>query len=742
MNWGMHNFDGWRRWLLRLVLVVAVPLLVLGAAELVLRATGYGYSTAFLLKRSDGTGYSTNDKFGWRYHCRETPTPFVLSSPKPRGTVRIFVFGESAVYGTPDPAFSFSRILEVMLRAQYPRQNFEIINTGMMGINSHVIRDITRECARHEPDLFIVYMGNNELMGAYGVGATPERFSFGLSRTVIRTALWARATKLGQLLDRWLGPRGWQKPPLQDEAFFRAHWVNATDRRRVLVQNNFRANLDDLCKLARANQTKLILSTVAVNLRDCPPSGALHRRDLTAAELARWETAYRQGVLSEDGGQWTAALQHYRAAEAIDDQFADLQFRLGTTYAALGDFQQSSAHFVRACDYDAMPFRTDSGLNAIVRETARRYPSADVVLVDSARLLAPDNQCPGASLFYEHVHLNFHGNYELAKLLLPSVSTVLGAQLGPRSGVLPSERNCADELAYTAWDELEFAWSIVRLTERPPFTTQLNHARRQTQAVTAADKLQRDFQEPQRRQALAVYQAALQRRPNDLLLRSNFAELLAALRISLTPTPIDPQAAALLERGNVFFGQGRFADAVQTYREALALATNAPNFHNNLGAALLRVGETNEAVARFETALQLAPDLTSAHMNLAVVLTARRRHGDAIAHLRRVLELQPAFPEAARRLAWLLATTNDPALRNGTEAVRLAEQLCQKPEGRTLTSLDALAAAYAEVGRFDDAVRIIEEARALAAGGGALTKVLVLAQRQELYKARRAYREP
>ena len=64
--------------------------------------------------------------------------------------------GESAAAGTPDPAFGFARILEVMLRRQFPDRRIEVINAAMRGINSHIILPIARECVRLQPDLFIV----------------------------------------------------------------------------------------------------------------------------------------------------------------------------------------------------------------------------------------------------------------------------------------------------------------------------------------------------------------------------------------------------------------------------------------------------------------------------------------------------------------------------------------------------------------------------------------------------------
>jgi hypothetical protein len=95
---------------------------------------------------------------------------------KKAGTVRIFVLGESAAAGTPDPSFGFARILDVMLRQRHPGTDFEVINAAMRGINSHIVRRIAQECLQYEPDLLLLYMGNNEFVGLYVPG--PKAFNF------------------------------------------------------------------------------------------------------------------------------------------------------------------------------------------------------------------------------------------------------------------------------------------------------------------------------------------------------------------------------------------------------------------------------------------------------------------------------------------------------------------------------------------------------------------------------------
>ena len=151
------------------------PLLLLGLLELGLRLAGYGYPTGFFLnaRQSDRPMLTDNPKFGWRFFPREVARaarPLFLTAQKPAGTVRIFVFGESAAMGDPEPAYGFARQLERILQARHPDQTVEIVNAAMVAINSHVIREIARDCVPRQGDFWLVFAGNNEVIGPYGAG--------------------------------------------------------------------------------------------------------------------------------------------------------------------------------------------------------------------------------------------------------------------------------------------------------------------------------------------------------------------------------------------------------------------------------------------------------------------------------------------------------------------------------------------------------------------------------------------
>jgi hypothetical protein len=193
----------WRFWIPRLAAAMLIPVLLLALTEGALRLFHVGYSTS-LMEPCVVHGQPTscyNLFFAAPFFppgIIKTPQFFSMSPQKPAGTCRIVVLGESAAMGDPDPAYGFSRYLEVMLRQRFPSTKFEVINTSMVAINSHVLLPIARELASYRPDLYIIYGGSNEVVGPYGPGTVLTASS--MSMPVIRSSIFVRSSRLGQLL--------------------------------------------------------------------------------------------------------------------------------------------------------------------------------------------------------------------------------------------------------------------------------------------------------------------------------------------------------------------------------------------------------------------------------------------------------------------------------------------------------------------------------------------------------------
>src|ERR1043165_8440715 len=133
-----------RRTFFRLT-ALALPFLLVFVLETALRLGGYGYPTSFFLKRqlNQTRTLVENPKFGWRFFpptVARSPQRLQFAATKPADTLRIFLFGESAAMGDPEPAYGLGRQLQRLLQARHQTRHIEVINVAMTAINSHVIR--------------------------------------------------------------------------------------------------------------------------------------------------------------------------------------------------------------------------------------------------------------------------------------------------------------------------------------------------------------------------------------------------------------------------------------------------------------------------------------------------------------------------------------------------------------------------------------------------------------------------
>jgi len=670
------ELSGWRRWAFPLIAVAIIPAMVLASLEAGLRLCGYGYPAEFFVAVEGADAVTTNPRFGWRFFPRtlaRTPQVCYLSAHKPALSYRIFVLGGSAAMGTPDASFGFGRMLELMLRESYPEAEFQVINTAMTAINSHVMLTIGRECAAYRPDLFLVYLGNNEVVGPWGPGSVLKSGS--PPRGLIRLGIRAKALRLGQLLDRLLvgvsrgaeGPGEWKGMEM-----FLERRVARDDPRLDRVYADFRENLTDLTRTAARAGAEVVLSTVASNLRDCPPFASLHRDDLTAAELARWQESYARAGVLRDRGAHAEAVVALREALGIDDRFAELHFRLASSSLELAQLEPARRHFTLARDLDTLRFRADSRINRMIREVAAEGASEGIHLVDGERILAaaPETRdgLLGNELFYEHVHLNFHGNYRLARAFFDRVEDLLPARIRARAPrrAPPTLERCAELLAHTDWDRYRMAASIVAMTRRPPFTHQLGHAARIRARRHELARLRRRSREGIE-QSERIYRAALARAGEDLRLRVKFASLLMDRRKFAEAAE---QWRTLTERvpgivewhtqlGFALADQGQIEQAVAELRRAVALMPRSAPAYVNLGTVVEKQGDSEAAAALYRKARELDPRLLRARFNLGVLLEKEGKYAAAAEQYRQALGIDPASAEARFRLGGALERQDD-----------------------------------------------------------------------------------
>jgi Tfp pilus assembly protein PilF len=200
-------------------------------------------------------------------------------------------------------------------------------------------------------------------------------------------------------------------------------------------------------------------------------------------------------------------------------------------------------------------------------------------------------------------------------------------------------------------------------------------------------------------------------------------------------------AAARANLGGALAKLGRLDEALVQLRQALESDARYAPAHYNLGLVLSQRGDEQGAIREWRSALSLDPKYAEAHVSLGDALDAQGRTAEALAHWRDGLGLEPNDPPALRRVAWVLATSPDAAIRDGAEALAFAVRALQLSGGKDAQVLDTLAAAYAEKGQFANAVLTARRAQARATQENHLALARDIALRIALYEAGQPFRD-
>jgi len=691
---------------------VIFPLALLGGLEAVLRLAGFGHPTAFLLSVANAgkKTFVQNNQFSVRFfgqRMARLPYPISISQVKPPGTVRIFIFGESAAYGDPQPNFGLPRLIQAILSLRHPETKFEVVNAAMTAINSHGILPIARDCARADGDIWVVYMGNNEVVGPFGAGTV-----FGARAapwSLARATLAFEATRIGQLFDDGLDA---VRPPPPDKSewggmmMFLNQQVRADDRQMETVYRNFARNLSDIIAAGRAAGAGIVISTVAVNLKDCAPFASEHRRNLSAAELAEWDRLYQSGLAAQQAGQLSQAVAQFQAAAGIDDRFAELRFRRGQAALALGDAATAQTELAAARDWDTLRFRCDSRLNSLIRKNAANRAGEKILLADAEKEFAADstNGLPGQEFFYEHVHLNFQGNYLLARVLTEKVERLLPPKNRAPAPPWPSPADCARRLGWTEHDWQRALAEIVSRLSAPPFTYQCSHAEQLRALAVAARKIAAAASPAA---VASSCETAFAAWPNDATLAQQLAQARrnngdlagaeTAAKRSLELLPSNAESWSLL--GTILVKQQKFADAIAAYRQAFALDAQDVWSLQNVAVALGKLNRQDEAEHEFRHALAIKPRFGPAWIGLGQLLEATGRTNEAVNCFQRGLANRILRADDLATLAQFCTSRGwiEAAATNYADAITLnpADAQLQFDAGRTYATLNRHADAAA-----------------------------------------------
>jgi tetratricopeptide (TPR) repeat protein len=640
---------GWRLF----VAWVIVPPVLLCLVELGLRLGGLGVSTQLFLPREvrGETVCMPNRAFFQQFYTLPIggpPHEFCMPAAKPPNTYRVFVFGSSAAEGVPAADFSFWRILWTMLRARQHGEKTEIYSVALAGANSHVMRAAAKACAAYQPDLFLVYMGNNELNPSVTQAMVWDRLPPWLALRLLHLSIALNDLRLVQLLHGITGPNDLDRPHGDAES------VRAPER----AYEYYRANVNDMCAFAKEAGARVILCTVGSRLREWLPEG-VRAPALDSAAGQQWNDDYEAGNKLRGRESFEDALAAYTRAAAVYSDHAGLAYGIACCHYALGNYADARPWFVRARELDERHCRAGNRINDVLREIAAARAGDGVHLADTVQSLADASPhgIEGPELFLDYVHLSFEGNCVLARTVLESLASV-----EPRladQGSPPSVEECRLRLALTPPDLRDQLEAAVK-------------ANGFKGGVQSKSRLERDMAELDaqigaraKELRLEGCRKALQTDPQNELVRARHVRLLAdkgdkvgaleQAKILVADFPYSWQGHLLLAQ--LFTTLGDNWSAIDMIRLVLAWRPEDANAYARLGQLLLQENQPETALAAFRTSLRLKP-CAETHCGIARVFLKQGNSAKAVKAFRRSLELEPGDPAVFEDLIIALCDAN------------------------------------------------------------------------------------
>ncbi len=424
----------WKRRLF-IAISLCLPLVLLGLLEVGLRLFGWGGYPDFIRpvgRLPDGSQLCLVEYGAFKPYFFANPTrpgyteasTFVM--PKPPGTVRIFLVGESAAKGYPQPSnLAMSSFLQAMLQDAWPDRRVEVINLGTTAVASFPLIYQVRQALQYQPDLMVFYVGNNEFFGAYGVASINA--SGGLPPAALPLMRAVRGLATVQAVEGVLRSGADADRTLMEQMIGQT-FIPADAPLREAAAKNLRLHLGQMLTDTRAAGVPAIVCTTASNEAGMAPLG-------------------------EEDTRGPGALAEFRRGEAL---------------AKAGDRQGAREAFLKARDLDTMPWRPTSQTEQAIRDAAAEHGAVLCDVAERFREIS-EQGATGWKLLDDHVHPSLEGQAEVARSVvrcMASLPSPLGVSASEAES-LPSAQDYAARLGSNPWDDFRVAHTIRTLLGVP-----------------------------------------------------------------------------------------------------------------------------------------------------------------------------------------------------------------------------------------------------------------------------------
>jgi tetratricopeptide (TPR) repeat protein len=579
---------------------------------------------------------------------------------------RIFCVGGSTTYGRPyRHKVSFCGWMQAYLEAADPTRKWEVINVGGITYASYRVARMMNELVNYQPDMFIVYTGQNEFLEKRSYGVLQERPAWmieldaSLSGTRVYTAMKLMLDALRQgrnnvsqkadllpdevddIMSHTMGPETYQR----DE-----------NLRRATI-THFRINLKRIADIADSASADKVFVVPGKQLRDLTPFKSEHRNDLEPDELMQWLILYSDARELQQAGKLQRALAKFNDAMAIDDRYAELHYRIGEVMFDQRNFEEAEAAFRRAIDEDVTPLRILAPMQQIVQEVAA---DEDAPLIDFPALLRKVHMenyghgIFGSEFFVDHVHFTIEGHRLIGWGLFEQL--VAQGIAHPDASWDDSRVERVRQQVLASLDKVDIGHSYMALGIIFEWAAKYDEAEKML--LRALDTLGPD-EEIYMRLANTYYGKCDLDKAYDYLVRTR----------ELAPDmPMVHARSAML-----LLAQGKPDTAINECRTEMEIQPDNYIATFCMAMAHAALGDAEKAQRAFDRTLAMKADNLDVHLGYADFLIKQRRYDEALVQTQAALDINPASYEAQNALGGLLLDHGDreKAWQHIAEALRL-----------------------------------------------------------------------
>ena len=413
-----------------ILITIALPFIALAGVEIALRLFDFGGYPPFI--RSVGTlplgeQLCIVEPAASKPYFFANPTrpgyaeqsSFIM--PKPKDTLRIFLIGESAAKGYPQPRnLAMSEFLQTMLGDVLPQKRVEVINLGTTAVASFPLVYQVQDALRYQPDWFVFYVGNNEFFGAYGTASINAAGTMPLWALKLMRA--ARGLALVQAVESVVRAGADENRTLMEQMIGQT-FIACDSPLREAAARNLQANLGDMLDQVKAAGVAALVCTTASNESGLAPLGQDDVSNLSGAALEEFNELLRQAAACSSA-QSAQAVELLGKAALLAPRSALTQFMLANAQANAGDLVAARKAFLLARDLDTMPWRPISVTEQAIRDTA----AARGVLLCDIAFKFRNMSARGATdweLLDDHVHPSLQGQVQVARAMAQDVAMAI-----------------------------------------------------------------------------------------------------------------------------------------------------------------------------------------------------------------------------------------------------------------------------------------------------------------------------